>query len=231
MNDLTIWNYEDSKVRTLEKDGETWWALVDICAVLELSNSRIAAERLDEDERRKFNLPRQGETWFINEFGLYSVILRSDKPKAKPFHRWVTHEVLPQIRKTGSYSIPTPALTVEDYIHNTCKELRMNEPIMSADLIHLSDVPDDYYIAKAWDALCLTYGFAPDSKEIVIDDIIQKKTVFYLYFHVGRQNHYFEAKFKKHHKKWWLSNFNHSRTKKEINPLVLPAPDGFGEDV
>ena len=125
----------------------------------------------------------------------------------------------------------TKLLTVKDYIHNTCKELGMNEPIMSADLIHLSDVPEDYYLAKAWDALRLTYGFAPDSKEIVIDDIIQKKTVFYLYFHVGRQNHYFEAKFKKHGKVWWLSDFNHSRTKKEINPLVLPAPDGFREDV
>ena len=101
MNELTTWNYENTEIRTIEKDGETWWALVDICNVLELTNSRMVAERLDEDERRKFNLPRQGETWFMSESGLYSVILRSDKPQAKPFRRWITHEVIPAIRRTG----------------------------------------------------------------------------------------------------------------------------------
>ncbi|MDE5769291.1 MAG: hypothetical protein K2H82_07900 [Oscillospiraceae bacterium] len=217
MNDLTIWNYKNSEIRTIEKDNETWWVLKDICNALEISNNRRVAERLDTDELMSLKVTsggQQREILCINEFGLYTIILRSNKPQAKPFRRWVTHEVLPQIRKTGSYSIPTPALTVKDYIHNTCKELGMNEPIMSADLVRSSDVPDDYYLVKAWDALHLTYGFAPDSKEIVIDNIIQKKTVLYLYFHVGRQSHYFEAKFKKRGKRWWLFDFNHSRTKK-----------------
>lgn len=77
--------------------------------MLSLSNPRSVADRLDEDERRKLDLPRQGETWFINESGLYSVILRSDKKEAKPFRKWVTSQVLPAIRKTGQYS--TKALT------------------------------------------------------------------------------------------------------------------------
>lgn len=71
-----------------------------------MSNSRIVADRLDEDERRKLNLPRQGETWFVTESGLYAVIVRSDKPNARKFRKWVTSEVLPSIRKTGSYNKP-----------------------------------------------------------------------------------------------------------------------------
>lgn len=103
MNDIISLSYNGSNIRTAEKDGQLWWVLADVCNVLELSNPRVVADRLDEDERRKFDLPRQGETWFINESGLYSVILRSDKPQAKPFRRWVTHEVLPQIRQNGCY--------------------------------------------------------------------------------------------------------------------------------
>lgn len=104
MNELQIFNYHSNEVRTVMKDGEPWFCLTDVCRVLGLSNPRSVADRLDEDERRKFDLPRQGETWFINESGLYSVILRSDKPEAKPFRKWVTSKVLPAIRKTGTYS-------------------------------------------------------------------------------------------------------------------------------
>ena len=105
MNELQIFNNEEfGEVRTAVVDNEPMFCLIDICKALELSNSRIVAERLDEDERRKLDLPRQGETWFVTESGLYAVILRSDKPNAKKFRKWVTSEVLPAIRKTGSYS-------------------------------------------------------------------------------------------------------------------------------
>ena len=104
-NTMQIFNYGEYPVRTVLQDGEPWWILADVCRVLDLSNPRAVADRLDEDERRKFDLPRQGETWCVNESGLYSVILRSDKPEAKPFRRWVTHEVLPAIRREGTYSI------------------------------------------------------------------------------------------------------------------------------
>lgn len=79
--------------------------LSDVCKVLGLTNPTMVSQRLDEDERSKFNLGRQGEATIINETGLYSVILRSDKPEAKEFKRWVTHEVLPSIRKHGMYAI------------------------------------------------------------------------------------------------------------------------------
>lgn len=104
MNDLTIWNYNNSEVRTLTLNNEPWWVLADVCKVLELSNPTMAAKKLDEDERSKFDLGRQGEAVIINESGLYNVILRSDKPQAKPFRKWVTSEVLPAIRKTGMYA-------------------------------------------------------------------------------------------------------------------------------
>lgn len=107
MNDLQIFNNEEfGEVRTAVVNNEPMFCLIDICKALELSNSRIVADRLDEDERRKLDLPRQGETWFVTESGLYAVILRSDKPNAKKFRKWVTSEVLPSIRKTGGYEIP-----------------------------------------------------------------------------------------------------------------------------
>ena len=104
MNEITILNYEGRNVRMIEKDGEPWWVLTDVCKVLQLSNPTIVAQRLDEDERSKSNLGRQGDATIISESGLYAVILRSDKPQAKPFRKWVTSEVLPSIRRTGSYT-------------------------------------------------------------------------------------------------------------------------------
>lgn len=103
MNELQIFNYNDQEIRTIEKDGVVWWVLADVCRVLGLKNPSMIADRLDDDERAKFDLGRQGITNTINESGLYSVILRSDKKEAIPFRRWVTHEVLPSIRKHGAY--------------------------------------------------------------------------------------------------------------------------------
>lgn len=110
MNDLTIFNYNDNEVRTIQKDGEPWFVLKDVCKVLGISNHKMTAQRLDEDEVSQTDLTdslgRKQETTVINEGGLYNVILRSDKPEAKPFKRWVTHEVLPSIRKHGAYMTP-----------------------------------------------------------------------------------------------------------------------------
>ena len=107
MNEIKVWNYESSEVRTIEKDGEPWFVLSDVCKVLELSSPHKVADRLEDDERNQIpvtdSIGRNQNTTIINESGLYAVILRSDKPQAKPFRKWVTSEVLPSIRKTGSY--------------------------------------------------------------------------------------------------------------------------------
>lgn len=104
MNELQIFSYEGKEVRTLQIGGEPWWVLKDVCDVLGLSNPSIVAARLDVDEVTKFDLGGlSGESNIVNEGGLYNVILRSDKPEARKFKRWVTHEVLPTIRKHGAY--------------------------------------------------------------------------------------------------------------------------------
>lgn len=103
-NELKIFeNKEFGKVRTLVKDGEPYFVASDVCECLSLANPTVSVNRLDEDERAKFNLGRQGEVNIVNEYGLYNLVLGSRKPEAKAFKRWVTHEVLPAIRKTGSY--------------------------------------------------------------------------------------------------------------------------------
>ena len=104
MNELQIFNYNDNEIRTIEKEDGIWWVLTDVCKVLDVKNATDVAKRLDGDEVARFNLGGlSGESWIINESGLYNVILRSDKPEAVPFRRWVTHDVLPSIRKHGAY--------------------------------------------------------------------------------------------------------------------------------
>ena len=109
---LQVFDYHGSVIRTVDRDGDIWFVAKDVCDVLELTNPTVAIDSLDDDERSKFLLGRQGEANIINEAGLYALVLRSNKPEAKAFSRWVRHDVLPQIRQTGSYSIfkDNPAL-------------------------------------------------------------------------------------------------------------------------
>ena len=103
-NTMTL-AFNDTEVRSITADDEIWFALVDVCKILELSNPRRVAQRLDDDEKRNFKLRLPGrDPWFVNEPGLYHVILTSKSEIAVPFRRWVTHEVLPSIRKQGFYS-------------------------------------------------------------------------------------------------------------------------------
>ena len=115
MNELTVFNNElFGEIRTMTIEGEPWFVAADVCRALELSNPTIATNRLDEDERAKFNLGRQGDGTIINESGLYSLVLGSRKLEAKAFKRWITHDVIPTIRKTGGYVNDT-AQFVESY--------------------------------------------------------------------------------------------------------------------
>ena len=109
MANIQVFEYQNNKVRTVDVDGEAWFVLKDVCAVLGISNNRMAADRLDDDEKGVSLIDTLGgkqEMVIVNESGLYHVILRSDKPEAAPFRRWVTNDVLPAIRKTGSYNAP-----------------------------------------------------------------------------------------------------------------------------
>lgn len=96
-------NEQFGSIRALSMGGEPWFVAKDICKALDVSNPSVAVGALDDDERAKFNLGRQGETNIVSEPGFYKLVMRSRKPEAKAFQRWVTHEVLPSIRRDGAY--------------------------------------------------------------------------------------------------------------------------------
>ncbi len=117
MNDLKIFeNHQFGEIRVIEQDGEPWFVAADVCRALELEDTGRATARLDEDELTRIKIVSGGqsrEVIAVNEPGLYSLVLGSRKPEAKAFKRWITHEVIPSIRRTGSYTVP-----------NMSKELR-----------------------------------------------------------------------------------------------------------
>ena len=93
-------------VRVIEREGQPWFVAKDVCDCLELGNPRTSLALLDEDEKGVHSVDTPGglqEMSIISEPGLYSLILRSRKPEAKAFKRWITHEVIPAIRRTGGY--------------------------------------------------------------------------------------------------------------------------------
>lgn len=133
MNLPQIFKYEGSQVRTVQRNGDPWFIVRDVCAVLEITNSRDAVNRLDDDEKGVVLTDTPGgaqNMQVVNESGLYDLILGSRKKEAKQFKRWVKHEVLPSIRKHGAYMSPETiekTLTDPDFIiglANTIKEER-----------------------------------------------------------------------------------------------------------
>ena len=110
MSELNIFNYQDTEVRTVLIDGEPWFVLADLCKVLGIANPSDVASRIDGDALGTTevidSLGRTQNARTVSEAGMYEVVFLSRRPGAKDFKRWVTREVLPAIRKTGSYSAP-----------------------------------------------------------------------------------------------------------------------------
>lgn len=123
-------SYSGQEVRVIQVAGEPWFVVTDVADVLELSNPSVAVAGLDEDEkglRKVETLRGEQELVTISEAGLYSLLVRSHKPQAKPFRRWVTHEVIPSIRKRGGYLTPEAiekTLTDPDFIIRLATELK-----------------------------------------------------------------------------------------------------------
>ena len=120
-------DFEGAPVRIATRDGEPWFVLADVCRVLGIANIGSAAGRLDDDEKTNIRQTDVGGIqWvtdaggrapiIISESGLYRIVMRSDKPTAKRFQKWVASDVLPAIRKTGSYAAPSSSLTREQLI-------------------------------------------------------------------------------------------------------------------
>lgn len=120
MSDLIPFTYGDRPVRVVTIDGEPWFVLADLCKVLGLARSASAiSERLDDGVRQTYpiadSLGRTQSATVVSEAGMYEVVIRSDKPEAIAFRRWITGEVLPTIRKTGTYSVQ-PELSREELL-------------------------------------------------------------------------------------------------------------------
>lgn len=116
MNDLTLFQYAGHDVRTITIDGEPWFVLADLCKVLTLGTPARVRDRLREGMSQTHTLQTPGgaqQMTVVSESGMYAVVLRSDKPEAGPFQDWVTGDVLPTIRRTGSYGAPRE-LTFEE---------------------------------------------------------------------------------------------------------------------
>lgn len=129
MNEIKIFENSDfGQVRTLERNNEIYFVASDICKCLDIKNTTQAVQRLDEDEKSMFNIGLSGgETNLVNEYGLYNLILVSRKKEAKAFKRWITHEVLPSIRKHGAYmtdEVLKEALTSPDFLIKLATELK-----------------------------------------------------------------------------------------------------------
>ena len=150
MNELQVFNNAMfGDVRIILQNNEPWFVAKDVCDCLEHTNTTMALQRLDADERAKLNLGRQGETNVINEYGLYSLVLSSRKPEAKEFKRWITHDVLPSLRKYGTYSMNIPrtlpdalkAYASEIEAHNQTKALleEQKPKVIFADAVSASD--------------------------------------------------------------------------------------------
>ena len=117
MDQLIQFFYEGNKpIRSVLVNDDPWFVAKDVCDVLDIANSRDAVGRLDDDERGVVSTDTLGgnqEMQAVNESGLYSLVLGSRKPEAKAFKRWITHEVIPSIRRHGAYLTPS---TIEEVL-------------------------------------------------------------------------------------------------------------------
>lgn len=129
--DLQVFNYEESQIRTSINDkGETLFVAKDVCDVLGISKYRDAISKLDEDEACRVKVDTLGgnqEMSAITESGLYSLIFSSNKDEARKFRKWVTSEVLPNIRKTGSYSVTNKMMPLHEVEREMAAAIRLVE--------------------------------------------------------------------------------------------------------
>lgn len=194
-------SFESKEVRAVNRNGEIWFVASDVCNVLELSNPSVSLEALDDDEKAIFNLGHSGypknylgysnrgnpNVNIINESGLYALILRSRKPQAKRFRKWVTSEVLPAIRKTGAYvhnlDMLTPITSEQqeelraDIRSITCSWLKLqdqwiyNHLRVAFNVSKFEHIPQKYFhvakmlIASKKEATSQLLGFIRELKE------------------------------------------------------------------
>ena len=221
MADIQVFTYNSNEVRTVEMKGEPWFVLKDVCEVLGIGTPAKVAERLDEDEKGMSQIHTPGglqNVSIISESGLYNVILRSDKPEAKPFRKWVTSEVLPSIRKTGGYIAGQDQLTPEELMAKALqvanKTLAEREARISALTVQNTIMaPKAEYFDELVDRNTLT-SFRDTAKELgikpkaFVEWLLDKKFIFRdkkgkLMPREGKGDGLFEVKEAKNDKTQW----------------------------
>ena len=150
-----VFRFQDAfPVRIADRDGAPWFVAADVCKALDLANPRNAVARLDEDERATVQISDGGQPRkfnIISESGLYALIIRSSKPAAREFRKWITAEVLPAIRKNGAYALPgSPDLidpeddpakrTTAELVEQTNRRLAAGENIPPHVLRYVAEV-------------------------------------------------------------------------------------------
>jgi len=139
MNAIVPFQFGDEPIRIHDRDGHPWFVLADVCRVLGIGNPSDAAKRLDDDERDALDITdpigRAQAATIINESGLWSLVLTSRKPAAKTFKKWITAEVLPSLRKTGSFGVPAQAMLPRDP-----RELLSYITRQAGDMVGLQDM-------------------------------------------------------------------------------------------
>jgi len=157
MGVVSIFTHGIQSMHTTIIDGEPWFVASDVATILELGNVRSSLALLDEDEKGVHTVDTLGgpqSMTVISESGLYSLVLRSRKPEAKEFKRWITREVIPAIRKTGTYSTPAaiPALTDDQVVQKAFNILVAKTAELEAKVTALAPS------AEAWDELASATG-------------------------------------------------------------------------
>lgn len=177
--EVFTFNPSNQPVRVELINNEPWFVAKDLCSILEHTNHKVAIQALDEDEVRKVyltdNLGRQQATHIVNESGMYALIIRSNKPQAKVFRKWVTSEVLPDLRKTGEYKLRA--------LDNRPRRYIRRGELVNADILSLLWLIGEY----------LHHG---DQARIAIDLGVSKQSVYNVLNGVQRSNRILSALYK-----------------------------------
>lgn len=228
MNEIKIFeNTEFGRVRVELINNDIYFCLKDVCEALSITNATMVANRLDADEVTKLDLGgKVGSTNFVNESGLYSVILRSDKPNAQKFRKWVTSEILPSIRKHGAYmtdSTLEKALLSPDFLIQLANQLKEEKALNSKLAVDNQIMkPKADYFDELVERNTLT-NFTETAKElgiqrkVLINFLINKKYIYRdkkgkILPYEGRNKGYFELK----------ESFNNKTDWSGVQTLITP---------
>ena len=182
MNELQKFNFSGQDVRIITINDEPWFVVADIAKVLGASNSRSLAQMVDEEDKGKQSLHSGSDATIVNESGLYTILLRSNNPQAKPFRRWVTSEVLPTIRKHGTYNAKVPTTQRElvqlalsaneetnqriDVIENKIHDIEENKLITTEDKGTI-----DSHVRKKVYQICKDLRLSQEAKSMLFKDL------------------------------------------------------------